>query len=191
MAPAAVTGDGMAQALRDSLPRYDPAFHAAEQRRKAEDSGPADSPAVLQAPAPTRDGKPAASPGLATDPNVVQIAPFNVHGTRPKPPVKLPRLQTPEALRPGERTNEVFLSAAERGRRLRRKHLGALDYALLNPHWLFGDGRAAEAERRERFAMQMHDLAEGIGLAQAAGASDGELRQLRELYLKLYLNRPR
>ncbi|MBA3849022.1 MAG: hypothetical protein C0502_03380 [Opitutus sp.] len=180
----------IAQALRDSLPRYDPAAHAAEQRRKAEGETKAGAPPPVQ-PREAPRGKSAAPPNLVTDPNVVQLAPFDVRGERPRPAVKLPRLQTPEALRPGERTNEAFLSAAERGRRLRRKHLGALDYALLNPHWLFGDGRAAEAERREVFAAQMNAIADAIGFAQAGGATDEELRQLRELYLQLYLSRPK
>lgn len=190
-APVANANERIAKVLRDSLPRYDPAIHAAEQQRRAEAAAKVASQKT-PTPAPERKtAKPIPPPRGASDPDVLELAPYQVRGARVRVSDGLPRLTAPGALRPGENPDAPMLSATERERRLRRKHLGALDYVLLNPHWLFGSGRAIEAERREVFAAQMNDLADSIDLAQASGANEEELKQLRELYLQLYHHRPK
>lgn len=123
------------------------------------------------------------------NPNVVQLEPFTVRERRAKPTVRLPRLTVPEALRPGEDTTDPYLSPAERARRVRKKHLNVAT-SLLNPGF-FGDAIAEQAEARERYAGKLGDLADQLELAAATGATAEEIRQLRELYLALYMARPK
>lgn len=184
---AGAASERLAEALREKLPRYDPAQHAAAERKAqaAENDSAAPSPVRVPQPAET----PPRREPLVTNPNVVQLEPFTVRERRPKPTVQLPRLTVPEALRPGEDTTDPYLSPAERARRVRKKHLNAVA-TLLNPGF-FGDAIAEQAEARERYAGKLGDLADQLELAAATGATAEEIRQLRELYLALYMARPK
>lgn len=183
---AMAASERVAQALREKLPRYDASKFVPPAEREADASLPPAIPrTATRSPAPPAQGE------LVVEPGVVELQPFAVKEDRVKPRVRLPRLTTPEALRPGENASDPLLSATERGARLRRKHLGALDSEVLNPHRLFGDGRAIEAERRERFASQLNDLARAIELASAVDETPAEAKKLRELYLQLLMSRPK
>lgn len=102
----------------------------------------------------------------------------------------------PEALRPGEEVADPNLTPGERGARLQKKHLSALDRSLNK--FSLGRGlasaaaaRAAEAEQRERFARGAAEVADALQLAAAAGESEQALKELRELYLQLLTTRPK
>lgn len=180
----AKAGERVREAVRQSLPRYDPA-----QREKALREAAQAAPAhpVLVRSQPPSEEPPASLP--ATDPTLVQLAPFEVRESRPKLPAPLPRLRVPEAHRPGQDTDEPFLSRGELKRRLRKKHLSALG-SILNPGG-WGDAAAAAAEARLRSAVELNGLADQIDLAALAGASAEDVKELRELHLQLYFARPK
>lgn len=180
--------DRVAEILREKLPRYDPAQHAANAEQAGVSAATERSPILNPDAKPPADAPTRAS-NLVTDPNVVQLAPFTVRSNRPRSTVKLPRLTVPPSAAEASGSSDPFLSPKERARRLRKKHLNVLTM-LLNPGF-WGGGIAGESEERTRYAGQLNDVADKIELAAVAGASEQELKQLRELYLKLYLARPK
>lgn len=198
---AALTGrasEKVAQAIRDALPRYDPAQRAAAERARETQRNAGDRSPVLNAPAPPLPATPVvvAPPHPEADPQVVQLQPFTVHGRREQPVVRLPRIAAPEALRPGEDVADPYLTPAGRRARLQKKHLSALDRSL-NKFSLgvalpgSADARAGEAEQRERFAHGASEVADAIQLGAVAGEDEKALKELRELYLQLMTTRPK
>lgn len=186
-----VTSERVAEAVRNSLPRYDPTQHAAAEKAKlaATADGTPRSPILNPTSAATL-AEPAgpSKANLVSDPNVVQLEPFTVRGHRPPAAVKLPRLHVSEAMQPSQDTSDAFLTPAERSRRLKKKHANVLTQ-VLNVFWV--GGMAAAEEERAVYGTELNALADKIDLAAAAGASAEELKQLRELYLQLYLARPK
>ncbi len=185
-----VASERVAEAVRNSLPRYDPTQHAAAEKAKsAATDGTPRSPILNPASAATLEEPAAPSKAnLVSDPNVVQLEPFTVRGHRPPAAVKLPRLHVSEAMQPSQDTSDAFLTPAERTRRLKKKHTNTLTQ-VLNVFWV--GGMAAAEEERAVYGTELNALADKIDLAAAAGASAEELKQLRELYLQLYLARPK
>lgn len=181
---AAEAGERVREAVRQSLPRYDPAQRETALREAAQ-AAPA-HPVLVRSQPPVEEPP---APPPATDPTIVQLAPFEVRESRPKLPAPLPRLRVPEAHRPGQDTQEPFLSRSELKRRLRKKHLTALE-SVLNPGG-WGDAAAAAAEARLRYAAEVNELADKIDLAALAGASPADVKELRELYLQLHFARPK
>ncbi|MBX3738008.1 MAG: hypothetical protein KF715_15030 [Candidatus Didemnitutus sp.] len=185
-----------AQAIRDSLPRYDPAQRANAERAREARRNTGDRSPVLNAPAPPLPAEPAVPAPPAADPQVVQLQPFTVHGRRDLPVVHLPRVAAPEALRPGENTADPYLTPGERRARLQKKHLSGLDRAL-NKFSLgtalpgSAGARAAGAEQRERFARGAGEVADALQLGAVAGEDEKALKELRELYLQLMTTRPK
>jgi len=180
------------QALRESLPRYDPGQRAAAERERESADKAKDRSPVLNAPAPplpaaTVVAPPGAAP--ANDSAIVQLEPFTVRGSRLPPAVKLPRMIVASPAG-GPDTADPFLTPAERARRLTRKHFNVLTM-LLNPPFLGGGALAGESEQRLRYAGELNDVADKIELAAAAGATAEDLKALRELYLQLYMARPK
>lgn len=181
---AEVLSDKVSQAVRARLPTYDPEVRLkAEQARAAAETAAAERekspPAVPVAPMPA-----------AKDSDVVQLEPFVVRQRRVKePPLRLPRVEVAAPAHPEVDTSDPYLSPEERLRRVRKKWGSPADYFLLN--WLFGSGVEKSAEARERYAGQLGGLAKEIELASAAGATPEEIKQLREMYLQLYLARPK
>lgn len=178
----------LSEAVRATLPRYDPTLRqAAEAKRAAEASAPAESP-VLKTP--EERAAPSRAVTLVVEPNVVQLAPFVVRQKRPKEALqKLPRIEVAAPVNASVDTSDPMLSPEERLRRVRKKWGSPVDFFLLN--WLFGSGADVGAEARERYAGQLGKLADEIELAAAAGATPEEIKQLREYYLQLYLARPK
>jgi hypothetical protein len=124
--------DKIAEAVRDSLPRYDPAQHIASERTAV----PEASPPVLRDGAIPPSDAPALSPNL-TDPKIVRLEPFTVRGRRSPPAVKLPRMHVSESAQPSVDASDPFLTPAERSRRWQKKHVNVLT-RLLNPSFLGG-----------------------------------------------------
>jgi len=177
----------VAEAVRAQLPRYDPAWRQAAEAQKTA-AGAAESP-ILKSPE-ERKPPPPRTVALVVEPNVVQLEPFVVREARPKEkPPRLPRFEVGRARQESVDVSDPFLSPDEVRRRLRKKHSTPVDFFLLN--WLFGDGPVRGAEARERYAGELGALAEQIELAAATGATPEEIKQLRELYLQLYLQRPK
>lgn len=191
VASAAPASEKVAQAIRDSLPRYDPAQRAAADREREAAERTGDRSPVLKAAAAPLPVAPTTTSSTrpVADSEIVQLAPFTVRGSRPPPAVKLPRLVAPPA-EGGPDTSDPFLTPAERARRLSRKHLNVLTL-LLNPPFLGGGALAGESEERRRYAGELNEVADKIELAAAAGATEAELKALRELYLQLYMARPK
>lgn len=184
--------DKIAEALRQSLPRYDPAVRAAEEKRRADEA--AKKSAEPERRAPVAESKPAALPETA--PGVVVLDPVEVRAHRQLPRVKLPRIGASDALDASVDTADPYLSPAERRARLQKKHLSALDRALNKFSFGFGlltsgDARAADAESRERFARGAGEVGDAIQLAAVAGEDEAEIAKLRELYLQLLTTRPK
>ena len=177
-------GERVREAVRQSLPRYDPAQRE-KALREAAHAAPA-HPVLVRSQPP---GEEPSAPLPAIDPTVVQLAPFEVRESRPKLPAPLPRLRVPEAHRPGQDTGEPFLSRSELKRRLRKKHLSTLE-SIVNPGG-WGDAAAAAAEARLQSAVELNGLADQIDLAALAGASAEDVKELRELHLQLYFARPK
>lgn len=191
--PAGVASERVAEALREKLPRYDPAIRADEERRLAQEAGkkaaepePATPPAVeSKSPAPPE-----------TAPGVVVLDPVEVRALRQVPRVKLPRIDVSAPIDSSVDTEDPYLLPGERRARLQKKHLSALDRALNKFSFGFGlfssgDARAAAAENREQFARGAAEIADAIQLAALAGEDEAEIEKLRQLYLQLLMARPK
>jgi len=192
VAVAGGASEKVAQALRESLPRYDPAIRAAAEARQADEASRKAS--VVEPEPPETASKPAPTPDVV--PGVVVLAPVEVKARRQIPRVNLPRIEATQAIDSSVETADPYLLPAERRARLQKKHLSTLDRGL-NKFSLgvalttSADGRAADAEQRERFAKGAGDVADALQLAAAAGESEEELKKLRELYLQLLTTRPK
>lgn len=190
--PAGATSERIAEALREKLPRYDPAIRAAEEKRQAFE-------AMKKAAEPEPDVRPAGSKSAATRdvaPGVVVLAPVEVRAQRQLPRVKLPRIGASDPIDSSVDTEDPYLSPGERRARLQKKHLSALDRALNKFSFGFGllssgDARAAAAENREQFARGAAKVADAIQLAAVAGEDEEEIKKLRELYLQMLVSRPK
>lgn len=192
MLPAGAASERVAEALREQLPRYDPAIRAAEEKRLAQEAttkaaapGPAAPSAEPKLPAP-RD----------VTSGVVVLDPIEVKARRQLPRVKLPRIGASDPVDPSVDTDDPYLLPGERRARLQKKHLSALDRALNRFSFGFGllssgDARAAAAENREQFARGAVNVADAIQLAALAGADEAEIKKLRELYLQMLMSRPK
>lgn len=180
------------QALRESLPHYDPSIRAAAEAQKAAES--ARKPSDVAPEAPPATPKPSALPEVV--PGVVVLDPVEVKARRQIPRVNLPRIVTGDPIDSSVETEDPYLSPAERRARLQKKHLSTLDRALNKFSLGFGllssgDARAADAEQRERFTRNAGQVADAIQLAAVAGESEEELKKLRELYLQMLVARPK
>lgn len=130
------------------------------------------------------------------DQGVVVLAPVEVKARRFAPDATLPRVKVPRSVNPGVETRDPFLTGAERERRLKKKHLSALDAVLLNRGNQPGavhsaERRAAEAEKQQQFAEGMNQVADAIQLGAATGEDPKETKKLRALYRDLLMSKPR
>lgn len=182
----------LAEALREKLPRYDPAIRAAEEKRQAEEA--AKKPAEPERNAQTTESPPV--PQAETASGVVVLDPVEVRARRQLPRVKLPRIDVSDAVDSSVVAQDPYLLPAERRARLQKKHLSPLDRALNRFSFGFnlrtsGDARAADAESRERSARGAGVVADAIQLAALAGEDEAEIKKLRELYLQMLTSRPK
>lgn len=193
LSPAGVASERVAEALREKLPRYDPAIRAAEEKRLAQEAArKADEPEPATPPA--AESKSPAPPETA--PGVVVLDPVEVRAQRQAPRVKLPRIDVSAPINSSVDTEDPYLLPGERRARLQKKHLSALDRALNKFSFGFGlfssgDARAAAAENREQFARGAAEVADAIQLAAFAGEDEAEIEKLRQLYLQLLMARPK
>ena len=179
---------GYRQALRESLPKYDPAIREQALADEATANEKAEADAQLAAPtaADSSTGAIAQSDGSLQLPDViVEARRFKV---RP-----LPRMHRP--LPPGSANIAPFASPSERDRLLVKKHFTALDQALNKVHVpLVGvslASRARAAEAKLQYAGQLDQLAAMIAHLESQGASEEEIAKLRRVYFDLYLARPK
>lgn len=189
---SAHASDKIAEAVRQSLPRYDPAIRAAAEKRRADEAEKKTAEPERRASA--AESKPTAPPETA--PGIVVLAPVEVRAQRQLPRVKLPRIGASDALDASVDAADPYLSPSERRARLQKKHLSALDRALNKFSFGFGlltsgDARAADAESREQFAPEAGEVGDAIQLAALAGENEAEIKKLRELYLQMLTTRPK
>lgn len=190
--PAGVASERVAEALREKLPRYDPAIRAAEEKRQADEAATKAAEPDRQPPA--AEPKPPTLPETA--PGVVVLDPVEVRAQRQLPRVKLPRIGVSEPVDSSVDVADPYLNPTERRARLQKKHLSPLDRALNKFSFGYGlltapDARAVDAESRERSARGAAKVADAIQLAAIAGENEEEIKKLRELYLQMLVTRPR
>lgn len=191
----------MREAIRQSLPHYDPAIR---QQHLAEHPPPPTSAPddASHYGAKASDTVPHTHPVNADESDIVALPRIVVRPTASPPPatpaVQLPRLVVRP--RPAGRDAEpdAFETPAARDEQLVKKHLSRFDRLFLNRFTLplFGrskEQRASDAEAVEQSARQLTEMAELIDLSQSAAAeneSDAD-RQLRETYLDAFVSRPK
>lgn len=175
------------EALRESLPKYDPSV----RERALADKAAAETKAGAEAATPARtneSGEQASEEesGSIRLPEVI----VEEHRAQPRP---LPHMHRP--VPPGKANLEPFVSPAERDRELVKKHFTPLERAMNRLHLpLVGAPLAAharEAEAKLQYANQLDQLAAMIAYMESQGASKEEIAELRALYMDLYLARPR
>lgn len=173
------------EALRESLPKYDPSIReraiaveaAAAEAASPVGSGPKDNVPEV--------------PKRKTVDGAVQLPEVVVEAQR-EPGRPLPRMHrdAPKA----HVTIEPFASPAEQDRLLVKRHMSPLDQAMNRftlP--LFGTSlasRARHAEARLRYAQQLDQLAAMIAHLERQDAPKAEIEKMRALYMDLYLARP-
>lgn len=197
------TGSAVREAIAGGLPRYDPTVRAAhlatEEVARAEQEA-----AKTSADAAGRYGAKAGASDAddeARDMEEVIILPRMIVGgwgemeeAAREPPVRLPRL----VVRPKKGAKaEGFETPAARDERLVKKHLSALDSKVLNRFPILGktnEERAREAEAIEENARVLGEMAELVELTEGmrdGSEAENEARKLRELYLDVFVGRPR
>lgn len=180
---------GYRQALRESLPKYDPAIREQALADETAAKVSADAEAQRRSAPTTEDS---AAGGATQSEGSIKLPEVIVEARRFK--VRpLPRMH--RALPPGSVNIEPFASPSERDRLLVKKHFTALDPAMNKAHLpLVGvplAARAREAEARLQYAGQLDQLAAMIAYLESQGASEEEITKLRHLYFDLYLARPK
>lgn len=174
------------QAVRASLPRYDPAIreaHLAAQAATAEAPRPHPkpaAPAVVGPSAPEGDT-------LVLDPITVWAKPDA------KLPTPLPRTQFFSPVR--DLPGEPFESPKAREARLVKKHLGPVGQVLnkirlpfIGP--IFG-ANVLQAEAELQHAQQLNEIADAIDTGTLIGQDPELIKKLRKEYLRLYYAGPK
>jgi hypothetical protein len=178
-------GSEIRQALRESLPKYDPALREqalAEQAAREADS----DPEIATTPRPrARSTTTTHADGSIELPEVVVEA-------RRQKRAPLPRMHRPTP--PGSATSEPFASPGEQDKQLVKRHFTPLEQAMNRFHVpLFGAPLATyarKAEAKQKYANQLDQLAAMIAYLESQGAPKEEIDKLRALYFDLYLVRP-
>lgn len=178
---AANSSDEMRDAIRQTLPRYDPKIRAADLASQPTETPPSES---------------------ATEMSIADSG---------EPPVSLPRIvvrsrqeETPAVtlprilVRPPVNNVKIdeMLTPAARDAQLVKKHLSSLDRNFLNRFTLpfFGrskESRARNAEAIDAAASQLNAIADLIEREGGEDADPEEQKKLKKLYLETYLSRPK
>lgn len=194
----AATGSAVREAISAGLPKYDAKVRAAhlanDETARVEEGEVADTVAAygVKADASSAAGAASAEEIVILSRIVVQPG-GGAEAANVEPTVRLPRL----VVRPKEgAAAEEFETPAARDERLVKKHLSALDRLVLNRFSLFGkskEQRAREAEAIEQQAWVLGEVAELIEFSQETGGEGetAEERELRELYLDVFVSRPK
>lgn len=180
----AETGSGARQAVRASLPRYDPAIREAHlAAQAAEVTRPVPKPA---APAPVAPPAPD-SDTLVLDPITVWAKPDA------KLPTPLPRLTFFSPVR--DLPGKPFESPKAREARLVRKHLGPVGQALNKLRLPFigpiFSANVLQAEAELQRAQQLNGIADAIDTGLLIGQDPELIKKLRQEYLRLYYAGPK
>lgn len=182
------TASEIREAMRETLPKYDPSIRERALAEEAANTPDARSP-VGSGP---KDNVPVETKREKLDDDSVELPEVVVEAKREKSR-PLPRMH-----RPTPQANvriEPFASPAERDRLLVKRHLSPLDQAMNRFTLPFVGAslasRARQAEARFRYAEQLDQLAAMIAHMERQGAPKEEIEKLRALYMDLYIARPR
>jgi hypothetical protein len=168
------------KAIREGLPRYDPNIREAHLSALNKATAPAESPT---------DGQP--DRGVISLPRIV-VRPAGDQSQRPAAP--LPRVAVKPSVNKVQL--EPFLTGPARDAQLVKKHFTSFDRNFLNRFTLplFGrskESRALEHEAIQSAAVQLNTIADLIQREGAEGRDPAEQKKLKELYLDLYIARPK
>jgi hypothetical protein len=178
---AASSSAAMRDAIRQTLPRYDPKIRADHL---------AAPPMKTPLSEPTTEG-------LSVEPGepLVSLPRIIVRSTQEETPaVTLPRI----IVRPPVNNVKIdeMLTPAARDAQLVKKHLSSFDRNFLNRFTLpfFGrskESRAQHAEAIEATASQLNAIADLIEREGGEDADPEEQKKLKKLYLETYISRPK
>ena len=186
---------GMREAIRAGLPSYDPKIRASHLALVEAQSKPnadaAKSYGVKEGPTDTA-GSAAQPAEVVTLPRLIVRPTGNTE--KLEPAVQLPRLMVhPPA---NDVKPEEFETPAARDARLVKKHLTVFDRMILNRFTLplFGiskEARARKAEAIEHSATALNEIADLIDVTESEKGETEQDRQLKELYLEVFVARPK